>query len=319
MAYYNIAIAAYGAYNSYEGTQKKTGGTTLDVSKAISDAQTQQTNDLQNSINLENQFLPGQATLRSNSNDLNNAISTGNTMSQAQQAALLSQASSPITNPGAALNNPLTTAANSSILQSLNMGGALDPATQQAVTQGALEAGGTAGISGSGAGRGLVARDLGLTSLQLLSSRQQAASAAGNAYGALGLQAQGLQLQDYLSRVGAVSSAVGLQNQYGLGLGALMNQTALPNSGLSGSQVASLDVGNTNIINGAAQQTQANQTSATNSMLGSLSSLFGGSGGSGGLASLFAGSGGSSTSGISNAGGDSPDVGGAPLAGGIDG
>lgn len=311
MAYYNIAIAAYGAYTNYQKSQSGSaaaGGTTLNVSKAISDAQTQQANDLQNSINLENQFLPGQAANRSAANSLNQQVATGNTLSQGMQNELLRQAGSSITNPGAALNNPLTSAANSSILQSLNMGGQLDPATEQAVTQGALQGAGSAGISGSGAGRGLVARDLGLTSLQLLQSRQQQASAAGNAYGALGLQAQGLQLQDYLSRVGALSSAVGLQDQYALGFGALMNQTTLPNSGLSGSQVASLDVGNTNIINGAAQQQAANQASGTSGLLGSLTSLFGGSGGGGGLAGLFSsfgGGGGSGTTSTIDPGGES--------------
>ena len=148
------------------------------------------------------------------------------------------------------------------------MGGQLDPSTQAMITQGALQGAGTAGISGSGAGRGLVARDLGLTSMQVLQGRQNQASAAGNAFGQLGLQGQSLQLQDYISRLTGANSAVASQNSYGLGLGNLMNNTALPNSGLTGSQVASLDVGNQQIANAARQQSAANTSSLYNSLFG---------------------------------------------------
>lgn len=295
MTWIAVGTAVVGAAGAYENNQAAKNGQAkpLNVSKAISDAQTQQANDLQNSINLENQYLPGQAALRNQSNALNSNIATGNTQSQALLSQLLQQAGGSITNPNAYLNNPLTTAANSSILQSLNQGGALDPSTQAQVTQGALQGAGTAGISGSGAGRGLVARDLGLTSLQLLQTRQQAASQAGNAYGALGLQSQALQLQDYLGRVGLAQSAVGQQDQYGLGLGTLMNNTALPNSGLSGSQVASLDVGNTNILNQANQQGAANQVATNNALTGIAQGNMGGI--VGGLAGLFGSGSGSST------------------------
>ena len=152
------------------------------------------------------------------------------------------------------------------------MGGQLDPSTQAMITQGALQGAGTAGISGSGAGRGLVARDLGLTSMQVLQGRQNQASAAGNAFGQLGLQGQSLQLQDYISRLGGANTAVSAQNSYGLGLGNLMNNTALPNSGLTGSQVASLNVGNQIIANAARQQSAANTSSLYNSLFGSGSS-----------------------------------------------
>jgi hypothetical protein len=167
------------------------------------------------------------------------------------------------------------------------MGGQLDASTQAQTVQGALQQGGAAGISGSGAGRGLTARDLGLTSLQLLQSRQQQASAAGNAYGALGLQQQSLNLQNYLGQIGAASSIVGQQNQYALGLGQQMNNLQLPNSGLTGSQVASLDVGNTNILNNNAAQNGAINAQTVNSLTGALQ----GSGALSGLAGLF-GSGG---------------------------
>jgi hypothetical protein len=287
----STAATAYGAYQS--GQAAKAGnGSPVNVSGAILDAQTQATNDLQNSLNLEQQYLPGQyANMLGAFNNTNNILA-GNTQAQQAQSALLSQGSG-VTNAStnAYLNNPLTTAANSSILQSLNMGGQLDPSTQAQVVQSALQQGGAAGISGSGAGRGLTARDLGLTSLQLLQSRQAQASTAGNAYGALGLQQQSLNLQNYLGQIGAANSVVGLQNQYALGTQQLANNLQLPNSGLTGSQVASLDVGNTNILN----NNQAQNAAVNSKTINSLAGTFTGAGGFNGLAGLFTGSGGGST------------------------
>jgi hypothetical protein len=56
------------------------------------------------------------------------------------------------------------------------MGGALDPETQAMVTRSALEGGAGAGIAGSSAGRGVVARDLGLSSMALQNDRMDRAA-----------------------------------------------------------------------------------------------------------------------------------------------
>lgn len=292
----SVISAAGTAYSAYSASQNKP--PTIDISKVIQDAQTQASNSLQQSINLENQYLPGQAANRAAAQNLNQNIASGNTQSQTLQALLLGSGSG-VTNAStsAYLNNPLTTAANSSILQTLNQAqaGQLPAGVQAQAMQSALQQGGAAGISGSGAGRGLTARDLGLTQLQYLTNAQNQASTAGNAYGALGLQQQGLQLQNYLGTLGLVNNAVGQQNQFGLGFGTLMNQTAMPNSGLSGSQVASLDVGNTNILGQNALQSQANTAAATSGIAG----LFTGSNMSGlasGLSGLFGGGGGATGS-----------------------
>ena len=267
-----VVQAAGTAYSAYSASKNKP--PTINVAQAIQDAQTQQANDLQQSINLENQYLPGQAANRAAANNLNLNVATGNTQSQQALSSLLSSGSG-VNNASTSawLNNPLTTAANSSILQSLNQAqaGQLPPGVQAQIMQSSLQTGGLAGISGSGAGRGLTARDLGLSQLSYLSNAQQQAQAAGNAYGALGLQQQGLTLQSYLGQLGGTQNAVNAQNQYALGFGNLMNQTAMPNSGLSGSQVASLDVGNTNILGQNAQQSQANTTAATNGLAGLFS------------------------------------------------
>lgn len=69
--------------------------------------------------------------------------------------------------------------ANRSILDQLNLGSALPEDLQQAVIQNALEGTSASGFGVSPGGRGLVARDLGLTSLDLLNQRQQAALSAG--------------------------------------------------------------------------------------------------------------------------------------------
>jgi len=62
------------------------------------------------------------------------------------------------------------------VVDQQNLGGAIDPETQNAVVRGALQSAGTSGILGSRAGTGLVARDLGLTSMDLERQRQQQAN-----------------------------------------------------------------------------------------------------------------------------------------------
>ena len=289
MTWITVATAAMQAGSTIYGavTAGNNKAKPINISGVIDAARTQAKDDLQNSLNLEQQYLPGQYANMMGSFGLTNSILSGNTQAQQVQGRLLDQAGTSLVNPGAAVNNPLTSASNASILQSLNMGGSLDASTQAQVMQNALQGAGTAGISGSGAGRGLVARDLGLTSLQLLQSRQNQASQAGNAYAALALQGQGLQLQDYLSRMGVAQGAVNAQNQYSLGLGGQMNNLVLPNSGLSPSQVASLMVGNTNIMNQANQQSSANNASAATGTAGTLTSLLGSKDVMSGLAKLF--------------------------------
>lgn len=263
-----------GAAGYFSGGQKK-----VNVAQLIAQAQQQARNNLQNSINLENEFLPGTALLRQTSNQLNANLSQGLTAAQRTQAGLVDQAGRPITDPASAVNNPLTLSSLSSILQSLNRGGKLDPDVQAQAVQAALQKAGAAGISGSGAGRGLVARDLGLTSLGLLQQRQNQALQAGSAYGSLALQGQGLQLQDYLGRLQGTNQAVGQQMQYGLGLGNLMAATPYPNSGLGPGQVTSLAIGANQQANAIAQQNQANYMSAFNTVAGYV--------GGGGLNGLF--------------------------------
>ncbi len=257
-------------------------GKKINIADVIAQAQQQARNNLQNSINLENEFLPGTAKLRQTSNQLNADLSQGLTPAQQTQLGLLDQAQNPITNPWGAVNNPLTVGSLESILSSLNKGGNLDPDVQAMAVQAALQKGGQAGIAGSGTGRGLVARDLGLTSLQLLQSRQNQAIQAGTAYGAQGLAAGQLQLQDYMDRLTGANNAVGLQQQYGINLGQLMAATPYPNSGLGPGQVTDLSTGAIKFNNGFTQQQNANYMSMFNTAAGYV-----GGGGLSGLAGLF--------------------------------
>lgn len=59
------------------------------------------------------------------------------------------------------------------VVSQMNLGGQIDPEMQSMVVRDALEGAGGAGIVGSDAGRGIVARDLGLTSLGLQQQRMQ--------------------------------------------------------------------------------------------------------------------------------------------------
>jgi hypothetical protein len=281
--------------------------TPLNISQVISDAQSQATSDLQNSISLENQYLPGTSALRASSNTLNSNVAAGNTQAQQVQSGLLGQAGSAITQGASAGTNSLLQNAYTSAQQQLAQGGQLDPSTQAAVMQSALQSGGTAGISGSGAGRGLSARDLGLTSLQIQQSRTQQATSVGSTVAGLNLQGNQLALADYQTRAGLANGAVNSQNQYASALGNLMNNTQYPTSGLSPSAVAGLYVSQNNAQNQytanqnavAAQQNSALTSAlfgAGGTALGvaggaglgsSLASLFGSGAGAGGVASNF--------------------------------
>lgn len=70
----------------------------------------------------------------------------------------------------------LREATTSSILSQLGMGSALPPDLQQQVIQNALQGASASGFGVSSGGRGLVARDLGLTGLDLLRQRQNTAA-----------------------------------------------------------------------------------------------------------------------------------------------
>lgn len=265
----------------------------LNIDQVISQARTQAASNLSDSVSLEQQYLPGQFAARTSGEQAATSAALGQTKSQQALNNLVGGL-------GTSTVSPALTASTNSIMQQLSLGGSLDADTQAQATQAALEGGSTAGIAGSGSGRGLVARDLGLTSLNLLQSRQAAAQGAGVAQ-------TNATLNDLLGRTGAATSATSVTGNQALGFGNLANQTALPVSGLSPANVASLAVGQNNAINQNNGYNTAisigNQNSNLNAMLG-LGSAIGGTGSGQGtigaaLKGLFAGGGSGSSVGNS--------------------
>lgn len=214
---------------------------TIDIAKVIADARTAASTNLQQSMALEQQYFPRTSNLRAVNDQSLLDLAQGRTAGFQARDNLISSVGT------SRSSNPLLDAASESILGQLRLGGTLGKDVQAQAMQAALEKGGQAGISGSGAGRGLVARDLGLTSLGVLNQRQKAAQDAG-------VQTATLSLQDYLGRLNAASGAAGQDSQRATLLSQLVEGRALPESGLSPSAIANLYVGNTN----AANQTATN-------------------------------------------------------------
>jgi hypothetical protein len=227
---------------------------TVDIGKLVADARANSEANLAKSLELEKKYLPGTAQLRETTTEnLLSQIAPGGTAATRREEALtkllgFTPASATPTYEG----SPLFKQATDRIAAELALGGKLDPETQAAVVRGALSGAGRSGIIGSQAGRGLTARDLGLTSLQLQQARQGAALEAGKMQSDLGLtQAQlGLSAGDQLLRslgmgVEATSNEL---TQAGNLYQTLANQ-ALPESGLSSGSLADIEVGQTNAYN----------------------------------------------------------------------
>ena len=226
----------------------------VDIGKLVADARANSEANLAKSLELEKKYLPGTAQLRETTTEnLLSQIAPGGTAATRREEALtkllgFTPASATPTYEG----SPLFKAAADKIAADLALGGKIDPETQAAVVRGALSGAGRSGVIGSQAGRGLTARDLGLTSLQLQQARQGAALEAGKAQSQLGLsQAQlGLSAGDQLLRSlgmgveatsGEVTQAANLYN--------MLAGQALPESGLSSGSLADITVGDINAYN----------------------------------------------------------------------
>ena len=230
------------AINSAINNQKS-----VDVGKLASDARTNAETNLRTALDLESKYLPQQAELRgaTGQNFLNQLNPEGTAAGQRNDALMRALGFDPGAYAQNYGGNALTQSAADSIMADLALGGKLDPETQAQVVRAGLARGGNSGILGSDAGRGLVARDLGLTSLQLQQSRQQNALNAGMAQSQLGLNASQQYLQSLGLGLDATSgSLINSGNLYGL----LANQP-LPEAGLSSGDLASVNVGQTNAYN----------------------------------------------------------------------
>ena len=154
--------------------------------------------------------------------------------------------------------------------QQLAMGGTLDKDTQNLVTrQGLATAGGVAG--NLNLGRDVVARDLGLSSLNLENQRLANATTLGQQEAALGQGNANLSLQAQLAGTNNLfDSANFLQSidtgdfQKRLALAQFGQNIAQPTSGLDPGSVVNLAVGNSNAKAQGLQQAAALQAAGAN-------------------------------------------------------
>lgn len=286
-----IGAVAGGLLGLFSGGQSKKKATyqPLDIAKIISDSRAQAAENYRQSFELERQYNPQQAALRTDTNIALANLASGNTRGVQASYGLLDQAmGGPIANADAG-NNSLLEESASRILNNLKLGGALGADVQQQAVKAALERGGAAGISGSGAARGLVARDLGLTSMAVENQRIGQAQQAGAQQAQIRLAQEQLRLQDFLGRSGIAQNVAAQDLQRTNLLAGIVDARALPESGLNPGALASLYVAENNArnqvgtTNSMIAQQQRNQD--LNSLLG-LGSLAAG-GGFDSLGSLF--------------------------------
>ena len=254
--------SAYGAKKAADAAKSVK---PVDIGKLAADARENAETNLRQSLQLESQYLPGQAAARAGVGDAL-AGSFSGASQQAREQALMGMLG--LAQRGGVSN--LTRSATDQLMADLELGGNLDPETQAAVMRGALARTGASGITGSQAGRGLTARDLGLTSMQLRNSRI----------------ANALQGGQMLSQA-EMASQMGLQQLVGAQTGDAMAAQQilagmLPEAGLSSGDLASVTIGNNQQQNQAriaASQAQAAGVQGVASSLASGLGLLGRLGG----------------------------------------
>lgn len=261
----------------------------LDISKIIADSREAAKTNYAGSIALEKEYNPQQAALRGVTNNALGAMAAGHTPGQYAANSLLSETTT--SKVGDSFMNSLLSESADRILSNLRLGGTLGKDQQAVAVQAALQKGGMAGIGGSGAGRGLVARDLGLTSLQLEKDRIGQAQTAGTNLADLAMRGDALRLQDFLGRAGVAQNATAQEMQRTGLLASTVDSRALPEFGLSPGSIASLYVADNNAKNQVSSnsaQIDAYQSSQNlNALLGLGTAISKGTAGTGGLAGLF--------------------------------
>lgn len=278
-----LAVAAGGAISSADA-QRKSLHAQQDAANAAQDptkngsvdinALDQQARDIAkknaaDSLALENQYNPGASQLRTQSlAALNASGANSSPAAQALAARIAGQAGA--VPAGISYDSPLLRNAIAQAQQQLALGGTLDTETQNAVTRkGLATAGGVSG--GLNLGRDIVARDLGLTSLQLQNQRLQNASTLGQQEAALGQGNANLSLQAQLAGTNNLFNSANFLNsidsgdfQKRLALAQFGQNIAQPTSGLDPGSVTNLAVGNSNATAQGLQQAAALQAAGSN-------------------------------------------------------
>lgn len=240
----------------------------IDIGKLAEQARQNAERTLADSIRLEGKYLPGQAAFRTAAEDAA-ARYAADIGAQDYVGNLLRGA-------GEATRYLPEGSVARQILDEANLGGALTADVQSEVAKAALEGAGQAGLSGSMAGRGRVARDIGISSQAMRMQRLAAA---------LGIEQAAAQ--QYLT--GEEMRGRNVLAAGGMALGA-----RLPDAGLSSADLASAAVGGQNAANQMAATSAMSRNQQLSNLFGTVlgaASMFGGGSGNtagGGLGSLSA-------------------------------
>lgn len=277
-----LAVAAGGAVASADA-QRKALHAQQDAQKAALDSSTngsvdinaldQQARDFAkrnaaDSAALEDQYNPGASTLRRNSIAALNGGSTTDALPQSIIDRIAAQAGT--VPSGISYDSPLLRDAIAKARTDLALGGTLDRETQNAVTRKGLATAG--GVTGNlNLGRDIVARDLGLTSLDLEKQRLANATTLGAQEAALGQGNANLSLQAQLAGTNNLFNSANFLNSIDSGdfaqrlaLAEFGQNIAQPTSGLDPGSVVNLAVGNSNARAQGLQQASALQAAGAN-------------------------------------------------------
>lgn len=292
-----IITAAAGVYGTVKGVDQArrsanqandaakaaangTGGGAVNIAALDQQARDIAVRNAAESAALERQYNPGAQELRS---DSLGALLGGLQRSEESQALadmIMAQAGRGLNAPGAQqYDSALTRRAVEAAAADLALGGELPQDVRNLVArQGFAKAGTVAPGSGLGLGRDIVARDLGLTSLDLRNRRLQNAAALAQQEAALGqgnaslrqrAAELGLQAEQY-GRANLFDSANfinGIESgdfSRALSAAQLGQNIAAPASGLDPGSVVNLAIGNSNIAANAAQNAAAAGVQAGN-------------------------------------------------------
>jgi hypothetical protein len=244
------------------GGSGSSGAPTVNIADLQRQAQQVAAENAARSAALERQYNPGAQELREGSLE---SLLGGLGRSEEQQALarmIMAQAGDPLA--AQQYDSALTRQAVQAAADDLALGGEVPQDVRNMVARRSLATAGTvAPGSGLRLGRDIVARDLGLTSLDLRNSRLRNAAALGAQEADLERGNAGLRMSaDQFGRNNLFDSAsflTSLDNgdfQRALSAAALGQNIAAPASGLDPGSIANLAVGNSNAVN------QANQNAA---------------------------------------------------------
>ncbi len=249
-----LAVSAASAANSADNQRKALHAQQdqLKASQATADTLGQSTQDLskQNALasaELERQLTPEVQQLRTSANqNLLNGLNSNRYDMSGNQSLLQSQVGQPA-------NTPLLNAAIEKARGDLALGGQLSTDAQNLATRQALAKAGTVGGGGLGLGRDLVARDLGLTSMQVEQQRLQNASQLGGQELQLG-QFNASNLLNHINLLNQINS-----NGFGRDLATAQyaESIARPTVGIDPGSAANLQIAQQN-AQGAAAANAAN-------------------------------------------------------------